>query len=55
MRPAGAAALEPVRAFLDERMKGNRPVLWGDQARQFRLGEIIYREVFDLDHAPHVG
>jgi glycerol-3-phosphate dehydrogenase len=53
MRPAGgAAALEPVRAFLDERMKGDRPILWGDQARQFGLNELIYREVLDLDHGP---
>jgi glycerol-3-phosphate dehydrogenase len=46
------SALEPVRDFLDERMKGNRPILWGDQARQFRFNEIIYREVLQLDHAP---
>lgn len=52
MRPAGAGALEPVRAFLDERMKGSRPILWGDQARQFALSELIHRDVLDLDHAP---
>jgi glycerol-3-phosphate dehydrogenase len=50
--PAGESPLEPLREFLDERMKGSRPILWRDQARQFRLNEIIYREVFDLDHAP---
>jgi len=52
MRPSGAAALEPIRLFLDERMKGDRPIMWGDQARQFRLNEIIYRDVLALDHAP---
>jgi glycerol-3-phosphate dehydrogenase len=52
MRPAGTAALQPVRDFLDERMKGDRPILWGDQARQFGLGELIHREVLDLDHGP---
>jgi glycerol-3-phosphate dehydrogenase len=52
MRPSGPSALQPAREFLDERMKGTRPVLWGDQARQFGLNEIIYREVLDLDHAP---
>jgi glycerol-3-phosphate dehydrogenase len=52
MRPAGAAALAPVRDFLDERMKGDRPIMWADQARQFRLNEIIYRDVLALDHAP---
>jgi len=40
------------RLFLDERMKGDRPIMWGDQARQFRLNEIIYRDVLALDHAP---
>jgi glycerol-3-phosphate dehydrogenase len=52
MRPTGASALQPVREFLDERMKGDRPILWGDQARQFGLTEIMYRDVFDLDNAP---
>lgn len=52
MRPSAAAALVPVRHFLDERMKGDRPIMWGDQARQFRLNEIIYRDVLALDHAP---
>ena len=50
--PADGSPLEPLRQFLDERMKGSRPILWQDQARQFRLNEIIYREVLDLDHAP---
>jgi glycerol-3-phosphate dehydrogenase len=50
--PAAGSPLEPLREFLDERMKGNRTILWRDQARQFRINEIIYREVLDLDHAP---
>jgi glycerol-3-phosphate dehydrogenase len=50
--PAVESPLEPLRQFLDERMKGSRPILWGDQARQFRHNEIVYREVLDLDHAP---
>jgi glycerol-3-phosphate dehydrogenase len=50
--PADGSPLEPLRRFLDERMKGSRPILWQDQARQFRLNEMIYREVLDLDHAP---
>jgi glycerol-3-phosphate dehydrogenase len=48
---AGVEALAPVREFLEERLKGNRPILWGDQARQQRLTEIVYREVLDLEHA----
>lgn len=50
MRPS-TAPLAPVREFLDERLKGDRPIMWGDQARQFRLNEIIYRDVFALDLA----
>jgi glycerol-3-phosphate dehydrogenase len=52
MRPVGEGALAPVRDFLDERLKGDRPIMWGDQARQFRLNEIIYRDVLALDHGP---
>jgi len=51
MRPVGASALQPARDFLEERMRGDRPILWGDQARQLGLNELIYRDVFDLDHA----
>ena len=52
-RPTGSeAALRPLREFLDERMKGMRPVLWADQVRQFQLNEIMYRDVLNLDHAP---
>lgn len=50
---AGAGGgLARLREFLDERMKGDRPVLWGDGARQFQLAETIYRDVMDLEHAP---
>lgn len=51
LQPVGAGALEPLQAFLEERLKGNRPILWGDGARQHRLTEIVYREVFALDAA----
>jgi glycerol-3-phosphate dehydrogenase len=51
MRPVGPSALQPARDFLEERMKGDRPILWGDGARQLGLNEIIYRDIFDLDHA----
>ena len=50
--PAGGGALGPLRDFLDERMRGVRPVLWGDQARQLGLNEIVYRDVLDLEHGP---
>jgi hypothetical protein len=41
-----------LRDFLDERMKGTRPIMWADQVRQFQLNEIIYRDVLNLDNAP---
>jgi glycerol-3-phosphate dehydrogenase len=47
--PDEADGLAPLRAFLEERMRGNRPILWGDQARQHGLTEIIYREVLAVD------
>jgi glycerol-3-phosphate dehydrogenase len=52
-RPSSSeAALQPLRAFLDERMKGMRPILWADQVRQFHLNEIMYRDVLNLDNSP---
>ncbi len=42
-------ALGPLRDFLEERMRGNRPILWGDGARQHRLTEIVYRETLAVD------
>jgi glycerol-3-phosphate dehydrogenase len=54
LRPVGSeAALLPLRDFLDERMKGMHPIMWADQVRQFHLNEIMYRDVFNLDNAPH--
>ena len=38
--------------FLQERWKGLQPVLWGQQLRQERLDELIYLDVFNLDHLP---
>lgn len=41
-----------MRDFLEERWKGLRPVLWGQQLRQERLNELIYLNVLNLDHLP---
>jgi glycerol-3-phosphate dehydrogenase len=38
--------------FLQERWKGLQPILWGQQLRQERLDELIYLDVFNLDHLP---
>lgn len=45
----GERGLAPLRDFLEERMRGNRPILWGDGARQHRLTEIVYRETLAVD------
>lgn len=45
----GGSGLGALRDFLEERMRGNRSILWGDQARQHRLTEIVYREVLAVD------
>lgn len=42
----GAAALG---AFVDERFRGVRPLLWGHQLRQLYLDELIYRRTLGLD------
>jgi hypothetical protein len=34
--------------FLEERWRGQRPTIWGDQARQALLNHAIYRGIFDL-------
>lgn len=47
----GLDPLAPARDFLEERFRGQRPLMWGDQVRQFRLNEIVHREVLALDHA----
>jgi len=52
---AGRPRLEAnvsLRDFLEERWKGLRPVLWGDQLRQERLDELIYLSVLNVDHLP---
>jgi glycerol-3-phosphate dehydrogenase len=41
-----------LRDFLQERWKGVRPVLWGQQMRQERLNELIYLNVLHADHLP---
>jgi glycerol-3-phosphate dehydrogenase len=48
---AGAAddhPLEGLERFLEERWRGQRSTIWGDQARQALLNHAIYRGIFDL-------
>jgi len=44
-----AAATAALRAFVDERFKGGRSLLWGHHLRQFLLDEMIYRRTLGLD------
>ncbi len=41
-----------LRDFLQERWKGIRPILWGDQLKQERLDELIYLSLLNTDHLP---
>lgn len=38
--------------FLEERWKGQLPILWGHQLRQVRLNELIYKNVLNVDNLP---
>ncbi len=42
-------AVDALRAFVAERFKGGRPLLWGQHLRQFLLDEMIYRRILGLD------
>jgi glycerol-3-phosphate dehydrogenase len=47
----GVARVDPVAGlerFLEERWRGQRSTIWGDQARQALLNHAIYRGIFDL-------
>jgi glycerol-3-phosphate dehydrogenase len=49
--PGGAARPDPLvglERFIEERWRGQRPTIWGDQARQLLLNQAIYRGIFDL-------
>jgi len=47
-----AEANAALRAFVQERWKGQRPVLWGQQLRQARLDAWIFQGVLDIEHLP---
>jgi glycerol-3-phosphate dehydrogenase len=43
-----ADSLTGLERFLEERWRGQRATIWGDQARQALLNHAIYRGIFDL-------
>jgi len=50
-----AEATAALGAFVDERFRGVRPLLWGHQLRQLYLDELIYRRTLGLDRLPGEG
>ena len=47
-RPRGPDPVAGLERFLEERWRGQRSTIWGDQARQALLNHAIYRGIFDL-------
>jgi glycerol-3-phosphate dehydrogenase len=47
-----ATANAALRAFVEERWKGVRPVISGRQARQGRLDDWLHHGTLDIDHLP---
>ena len=45
---AARQAAPGLERFLEERWRGQRSTIWGDQARQALLNHAIYRGIFDL-------
>jgi glycerol-3-phosphate dehydrogenase len=44
----GPDVVAGLERFLEERWRGQRSTIWGDQARQALLNHAIYRGIFDL-------
>ena len=47
-----ATANRSLLDFLQERWKGSWPILYGDQARQARLDDWVFRGLLDVEHLP---
>ncbi|HYN16692.1 MAG TPA: anaerobic glycerol-3-phosphate dehydrogenase subunit GlpA, partial [Actinomycetes bacterium] len=47
-QPEESDPLAGLERFLEERWRGQRSTIWGDQARQALLNHAIYRGIFDL-------
>lgn len=44
-----------IHDFLEERWKGQRSILWGQQLRQIRLNELIYKQVLNIQGLPGIA
>ena len=51
--PLGFAPTDSVCRFMQERWKGARPAMWGQQAREMEFGRAIYAGLLNLDGAMH--
>lgn len=49
----GFAPTDSVCRFMQERWKGARPAMWGQQAREIEFGRAIYAGLLNLDGAMH--
>ncbi len=49
------AGLGHIRDFVDERFRGLRPVLWGEQMAQMELAEALHCGLMGLDLLPDAG
>ncbi len=47
-RTVARTSVAGLERFLEERWRGQRSTIWGDQARQALLNHAIYRGIFDL-------
>ncbi|MFO7749997.1 MAG: anaerobic glycerol-3-phosphate dehydrogenase subunit GlpA [Desulfobacteraceae bacterium] len=48
-KAAGSRGLDEIKAFLNERWKGQKPIFWGDQLIQAELTEALHCGLFDLE------
>lgn len=48
---SGRHGVEDIKAFLNERWKGQRPIFWGEQLIQAELTEAMHSGFFDLELA----
>ncbi|MEP7289695.1 MAG: anaerobic glycerol-3-phosphate dehydrogenase subunit GlpA [Chloroflexota bacterium] len=48
-------SIDALHDFVDERFRGNRPLLWGHQLRQALLDESIYRRTLGLSAAQPIS
>ncbi len=51
--PLKVQPTQHLRSFLNERLKGLRPALWGMQLKELELGRAVYSATLNIDGASH--